>query len=301
MAQHSKGKGAYRKAFREHPAKVFLLTVIPILLFLLVVAGIIVWCVVLNPKVEAKGTIPLSAEIIEENDVRLIAHRGFSAIAPENTTASFEEAGKAGFWGAELDVHRTTDGKWVVMHDDNLSRMTRKLGMVAWYSSDELLALDINNGANIETYPGLKVPLLTDMLAICREYKMTPVIEVKSAVEGGLDDLIEVVDAAGFKNQAIYISFSREHTQNLRVLVPGARVYYLSKKIDDEVIGFCRTNQVGLDFDARREENTPEMIQKALDAGIDCAAWTVDDPQLCRQLIELGIQYITTNCIYPAP
>lgn len=300
MIHYLKEKNAaYRKAFRERPVRVFFLTLIPVLLAVLVIAGIVVWFVVADPPVRAKDTVPLSEAVIEENDIRLIAHRGFSAIAPENTTAAFEEAGKAGFWGAELDVHRTKDGKWVVMHDDNLSRMTRKVGMVAWHSSEDLCSTPINNGANIDQYEGLTVPLLSEMLSICEEYDMIPVIEVKSSVEGELNDLIAVVDEAGFKNQAIYISFSQEHTKALRSLVPAARVYYLSKDITDEAMTFCLENNVGLDFDARRDKNTPEMIRSAMEQGIDCAAWTVDDPELCGMLVDLGIQYITTNCIYP--
>lgn len=297
--QNTREKGAYRKGFGEHPVKVALITLVPVLIILLAVAGIIVWCLVADPPVNAKDTVSLSSEVIEENDVRLIAHRGFSAVAPENTTASFDEAGKAGFWGAELDVHRTKDGQWVVMHDDNLSRMTRKVDMVASHTAEDLLNTDINNGANIDQYPGLKIPLLSDMLAICEQYGMTPVIEVKSSVEGELNDLIKVVDEAGFKNRAIYISFSQEHTKSLRALVPAARVFYLSSEITDEAIQFCLDNNVGLDFDARKEINTPELIQSVMDQGIECAAWTVDDPELCNQLIEMGIQYITTNCIYP--
>ncbi|HIR52699.1 MAG TPA: hypothetical protein IAB39_04765 [Candidatus Onthovicinus excrementipullorum] len=297
--EKSREKGALRRGFREHPVKVSLIILFPALVILLAIAGIIVWCVMADPPVKAKETVPLSGQVIEENDVRLIGHRGFSAVAPENTIPAFEEAGKAGFWGAELDVHRTKDGKWVVMHDDNLSRMTRKVDSVASHNSDELLAVDINNGANIDQYSGAKIPLLSDMLAVCEQYDMTPVIEVKSSVKGELNDLIEVVDEAGFKNQAIYISFSQEHTKALRALVPGARVFYLSSDITDEAVNFCLENNVGLDFDARRENNTPELIQSVMDQGIQCAAWTVDDLELCEDLIDLGVQYITTNCIYP--
>ena len=300
MAQeYSREKGALRRGFRDHPVKVSLIILFPALVIALAVAGMIVWCLVADPAVKAKETVPLSGTVIEEHDVRLIGHRGFSAVAPENTVPAFEEAGKAGFWGAELDVHRTSDGEWVVMHDDNLSRMTRKVDAVAAHSSEDLLNTDINNGANIDQYPGLKVPLLSDMLAVCEQYDMTPVIEVKSSVKGELNDLIEVVDEAGFKNQAIYISFSQQHTKALRALVPGARVFYLSDDITEEAIAFCLENGVGLDFDARRENNTPEVIQRAMDQGVELAAWTVDDIELCEQLIDLGIQYITTNCIYP--
>lgn len=50
--------------------------------------------------------------------MRMIAHRGYSAVAPENTLPSYIAAGKSSFWGAECDIHRTKDGAWILMHDD---------------------------------------------------------------------------------------------------------------------------------------------------------------------------------------
>lgn len=297
--ENTREKGAFRQGFRERPVVVSLIVLFPVLVLIMAIAGIAVWCTIADPAVTAKETVPLSSKVIQDSGVCLIGHRGFSAVAPENTVAAFEEAGEAGFWGAEMDVHRTADGKWVVMHDDNLSRMTRKVDAVAAHSSADLLALPINNGANIAQYPDLKVPSLSEMLAVCSRYGMVPVIEVKSSVKGELSSLIEVVNDAGLKNKAIYISFSPEHTKALRALVPGARVFYLSDEITDEAIAFCLENNVGLDFDARKAVNTPQRIRDAMDEGIECAAWTVDDMDLCGDLIDLGIRYITTNCIYP--
>ena len=65
-----------------------------------------------------------------QQQVTLVAHRGYRAVAPENTTAAFEEAGKAGFWGAECDIYRTADGVWIVSHDTNSYRMMDKTAQI---------------------------------------------------------------------------------------------------------------------------------------------------------------------------
>lgn len=86
-------------------------------LILIVVSGGLIYlhnyCQVKDYTVTAMGN----------HDVTLIAHRGFRAVAPENTLPAFEEAGKAGFTGAECDTYRTKDGVWVISHDSHTYRM----------------------------------------------------------------------------------------------------------------------------------------------------------------------------------
>ena len=86
-------------------------------LILIVVSGGLIYlhnyCQVKDYTVTAMGN----------HDVTLIAHRGFRAVAPENTLPAFEEAGKAGFTGAECDTYRTKDGVWVISHDSPTYRM----------------------------------------------------------------------------------------------------------------------------------------------------------------------------------
>ena len=64
-----------------------------------------------------------NSNLTEDDDYVLVAHRGFRAVAPENTLPAYEEAGKAGYWGAECDTYMTKDGVWVVQHDSNIFRM----------------------------------------------------------------------------------------------------------------------------------------------------------------------------------
>lgn len=82
-------------------------------------------------------------------DVQLVAHRGFRAVAPENTAPAFEEAGRAGYYGAECDVYRTADGVWVIHHDPITYRMTGELSMVEDKTYAEILRAVRRRGKRI--------------------------------------------------------------------------------------------------------------------------------------------------------
>ena len=120
-----------------------------------------------------------ASEIMKE-DTRLIAHRGYRAIAPENTLPSFEEAGKAGFWGNECDVYRTADGVWVIHHDFLTFRMMNASKNIEETTYEDLMKLNYNNGHNIEDYKDLKICTLEEYLEVCQRYHMNAFIELKS-------------------------------------------------------------------------------------------------------------------------
>ena len=82
-------------------------------------------------------------------NVELVAHRGFRAVAPENTAPAFEEAGKAGFYGAECDVYRTADGVWVIHHDPITYRMTGGFNMIEDKTNDGRMSETVDNGPEI--------------------------------------------------------------------------------------------------------------------------------------------------------
>ena len=149
-----------------------------IVAFLLVVA-IIGGTAALNWYCKPKQYNVISVSEVTSADVTLIAHRGFSAVAPENTAPAFEEAGLAGFGAAECDIYRTKDGVWVISHDINTYRMMDKSAFVESLTYDELMKFTYDNGSNIENYPDLKVCTLDEYLEICARYDMVPVIELK--------------------------------------------------------------------------------------------------------------------------
>ena len=271
--------------------------VIACLLAVVITAGVFV----LNWYCETKEYNVMSISEITSSDVTLIAHRGFSAVAPENTAPAFEEAGIAGFGAAECDIYRTKDGVWVISHDINTYRMMDKSSFVEKITYDELMEYNHDNGSNIENYPNLKICTLDEYLEICAKYGMVPVIELKGKNNTEhYDEVVASVEKYCLTDRVVYISFHLENLQKLRAL-SDATLYYLVQVIDDEAIAdaLALGGRCGIDFNGNKEENTKEIVQKCIDSGLLMGAWTIDSPDSLNRMVDYGVTLITTNAIRP--
>ncbi|HOK09092.1 MAG TPA: glycerophosphodiester phosphodiesterase family protein [Candidatus Hydrogenedens sp.] len=115
-----------------------------------------------------------------EGYIDVIAHRGASAYAPENTLASFKKASELGAHWFELDVHLTADNKLVVIHDDELKRVTGVEGKVTEKKWDELKILDAGSWYSPE-FKGEHLPSLEQALKLAKKNKIGVYIEIKSS------------------------------------------------------------------------------------------------------------------------
>ncbi|MCR4926182.1 MAG: hypothetical protein K5917_07830 [Clostridiales bacterium] len=271
---------------------------------LLVILFAIAWKVYLNPRVVAKPTIQSTQSTLVQSgdypDVKYIAHRGFSAVAPENTLPAVIEAGKAGFYGAECDVYRTKDGKWVIMHDPYLFRMTDGFWKITNYTYDELLQFNYDNGANYENYPNLKITLLSDWLDECKKYNLTPCVEIKNPGTDHLDELVLMLNQKGFGSCPI-LSFKFEQLQEIRKYSNQFKIWYLVHHIEQDDIDLVKTlkGTVGIDFNGNSKKNDMEAIARANAEGVELGAWTIDTIESLDKMISNGVKYITTNTILP--
>lgn len=263
--------------------------VIAVLLVLVIIAGVI--------ALKWYCKVPEYQQVKTDKQVTLIAHRGYSSEAPENTVPAYEKAAEQGFWGAECDIYMTKDGVWVLSHDPVTYRMTGKIDNVEKLTLEELQAQPITNGSNIEDYPDLTTCTLGDYLQACKDGGMVPVIELKGKNNTEHYDKV-VAEVEKYGVEAIYISFQYENLQKIRALT-DAKVYYLAGEITDEVIEQAAAlENCGIDFNANKEENFESgALDKCKEKGLDLAAWTVDDLELLDKLIDNGVTVITTNCI----
>lgn len=272
--------------------------IVAIIAFILVVA-VTGGAIYLNQYCKTKDYTVVSIAEATDREATLVAHRGFSAIAPENTAPAFEEAGKAGFDAAECDVYRTKDGVWVIQHDSHTYRMMDKSSFVEKLTYDELMEYTYDNGSNINSYPDLKVCTLDEYLKICKTYNMIPVIELKGANNTEhYDEIVASVEAAGLTDTVVYISFHLENLKTLRQL-SDATLYYLVQTIDEQAIDDALSlgGKCGIDFNGNKEGNTQEVIQQCFDKGLLMGAWTIDTPEALNRMLDCGVTLITTNTI----
>src|SRR5580704_9429935 len=138
---------------------------------------------------------------------RVIAHRGASGTFPENTLASFKAARDLGAPYIELDLHMTRDGRVVVSHDPDLTRMAGLDSLITTLSYDQLLQADAGyNFAEPDgSYPfrgrGLKIPLLSDVLAAVPDLRV--VIEIKQLEPSLVKPTLEIIDRAGMRRRVL--------------------------------------------------------------------------------------------------
>lgn len=226
--------------------------------------------------------------------MKIIAHRGLSSIAPENTLKAFELAGKEQhFFGIECDIHETKDHEFVVMHDGNLKRTALVDQNIKDLTLDELNKIKIKTGHGIKNYPNEKIPTLEEYLELCVYFDKTAVIEIKEVYE--LTSLTEVVNRIenhpGLK--AIIISFNINYLKYVRALNQTIELQLLSDKLEDSVIYDARVNQI--DLSLWHEVINREVVQKLKKEGFKIALFTVDDPKLQIEYAKMGVDYLTTN------
>ena len=236
--------------------------------------------------------------------VEWVAHRGESFLAPENTMAAFNLAWKLGADAVEFDVHLTRDGKLAVSHDKDLKRITGQRVVIAESTLAELQALDVGRWKGAQ-FAGERVPAIEQVLATVPEGKRL-FIEVKVGPEA-VPPLVAAVRASGKKPaQLVVISFNADALAEAKRRLPELKMYYLAGQKQDEKTGkwtppldeVLRTAKEihadGVDVQAKPTFDAA-FVRKAREAGFEVHAWTVDDPDLARQLIGLGVDGITTN------
>lgn len=278
--------------------KKVLVIILCVVLFLFV-ATIIAGAVALNwyCTIEDYNIVSI-AEKYEHDDVKMIAHRGFRATAPENTLPAYENAGKAQYWGAECDIYRTKDGVWVLQHDPYIYRMMDKMGNIENLTYDELMQYPYTNGNELDKYPDLRVTTLDEYLVCCEKYDMTAVIEFKG--KNNTEHYDEVVASIEkYDCDVVVISFQEENLRAFRAL-SDVPMFYLAQKIEQEDIDIAKSiGNCGIDFNGNKEENfESDIIKQCIDEGLEMGAWTINDPAVLDKLVESGVKYITSDCIY---
>jgi len=257
----------------------------------------------------------LAAILHHAEAVEIIAHRGASHDAPENTLAAVNLGWKRNADAVEVDVYLSKDNRIVAIHDKNTKRTTGHDGLVKEMTWSELQKLDAGNWKN-KKYKGEPVPLLSDILATVPEGKYL-VIEIKCGPEI-IQPLAALLKKAKTPpSKTAIISFSFDVVDAAKKQFPKRAVYYLS--------GIKQKKP-----DGRWEPSVESLVKKAAEAGLNGLSlgnmgargavgnkslvdylrrmrkettardlgfyvWTVDSPRMGKLLLNLGLDGITTN------
>ena len=228
---------------------------------------------------------------------QMIAHRGMCGLEPENTHAAFVAAGNRSFYGIEADVHKTADGKFIIMHDGNTLRMSGDDIEIAKATYETLRSLRLKQKDGKRGRTDLRIPSMEEYLEICKYYGKKAILELKDEFTAeDIEEIIRVGEALAYMEHIVFISFKMKNLLLLRERCPEQTVQYLvDYDIDDALLQELADRNMGLDM--RDERYTEEILRKCQEKGVETNAWTVNDPDMARKLIDWGIDYITSNIL----
>ena len=227
---------------------------------------------------------------------KIIGHRGVPHIAPENTMASFRKAAELGAEGLETDVHKTKDGKLVLIHDEKLDRTTDGTGLVGDYTLAGLERLSA--GARFSPgYAKERIPTLEEFLAFASEKKLYINLELKTGIvdyPGIEEDVIAMLHRYHLEGSVILSSFNHYTLQRCKRIDPAIPTGILYMCALVEPWDYAR--RIGADaLHPLYRTVSREVAEGARTAGIALNPSTVDDPDAMREMAELGVTGIITN------
>ena len=232
----------------------------------------------------------------------IVAHRGASAAAPENTIPAFELAWKRGADAIELDCHLTADGHIVCIHDKDTKKVADKNLVIKTSKLDELRNLDVGSWLD-KKFSGTTIPTLAEAMATV-PFDKKIYIEVKSNASI-VPKLFQNIEQASLsKDQIVIISFDAEVIRQVELRDPLLKTYWLTSIKKDKfgdaspsLDKILKTlSQTGTDgVSTNHAQLCPNLIRGIQQAGYQHHVWTVDQPQTAAKLWEWGTESITTN------
>lgn len=241
----------------------------------------------------------------------IIAHRGASALAPENTLAAFQKAIDDGAEGIEFDVRLSKDGVAVVFHDFGLKRIARREGRVSDLTAAELGKLDAGTWFNIrnphkgdEKFAAEIIPTFTQLLDFLKDYQGLLYVEMKcreTEVAPLVRAVCRIIAESELLPQIKLNSFKLKAIALAKKILPEVKTAALFQpKINTILRGKSRLMEKAQAYFADELSlhyslATKKMIEKAKEKGFPVTIWTADSPAWVKRAIDLGIDAIITN------
>jgi len=229
---------------------------------------------------------------------KTVAHRGFSAIAPENTLSSIRKAWEAGAHGSECDVCVTRDNVVCLMHDDTTKRTSNGRIDLRMSETDWEQLQEVSVPAGKAGYEDEKIPTLVQALETHKQCPgCVPVIELNDS-RAALE-VLKVLKKTEMLDKVFILSFSGEAVKTVRTnsKVPTAWLFGRLRTPKDVRNAAQKTLKAGADMiDIMYHPGlTAEHIQAAHDEGVLVWVWTVNDLEVMKKLLAMGVDSITTD------
>lgn len=236
---------------------------------------------------------------------RIIAHRGGGSLAPENTLEAFQCGFNYGFRAVEFDVMLTKDRVPVVVHDEQLGRTVAGAGLIAEIESAALFALDAGSWFD-PTLTQVRVPAFRQVLDFCTRNGIWMNIEIKPAA--GFEEVTGTVVAEtvlGFYQNTnfplpLFSSFALDALAVAQQVAPQVPRGVLFDRLPANWLKMAQELDV-VSVHTNHRNLTAPMSNAIKQAGFGLACYTVNDPDLARELLRWGVDALFTDNIKTIP
>lgn len=229
---------------------------------------------------------------------RIVAHRGYSSKAPENTLASVKKAVEVGADGVEWDIYTASCGTPILFHDSRLGRTTDGVGPVGRRTVRQLKALDAGSWFS-EEFAGEPIPTLAEACEVLGESTLGLVAEIKGWRElEDVDRMVRVIQDAGILDRTRFISMDWTTLDRVRRNAPEAAVSLIVEKaerLEEAITRASDMGNAGLAIDYRFLVDGSPHMQTVKASGLTVGVWTLDDPAFADELVDHGVLDLTTN------
>ena len=235
-------------------------------------------------------------------ELEIIAHRGFSAIAPENTLAAFAAALEHHADSVEFDLQLTEDGVPVVIHNPTLDKTTGTSGHVTATTLQELKKLDAVSWFDRQ-FSGEKIPTLSETLDILQPLPKYIYLDVKPHCQWSDDRvefLVNLLIEKNWQQTAIIYSFNPQFVEQVRQANPDFQLAYIVANADDYQTELAKAANHEISTIVSEYHvllHNPDLVAQTRHLGVDIVVWTVDDPNDFQSLVNIGIHRIITNSL----
>lgn len=236
--------------------------------------------------------------------VEIVAHRGASSDAPENTLAAIRLGWEQHADAVEFDVYLSKDGQIVLIHDADTERVAGVKRKVVDQTTEQLRRLDVGQWKH-DKFTGEKIPLLSEALATIPSGKRV-FIEVKCGPEIVPELQRQLATAKRPVAETAIISFNKEVIAECKKTIPLCKAYWLASIKRDKQTGEWNHTAESLIATAKQlhadglDLSACDLIDrdfgdKVKSSGLELLVWTVNDVKVARQMIAAGVQGITTD------
>lgn len=244
------------------------------------------------------SSIEIFEKFFKSNSPLIIAHRGFSAIAPENTLSAFRFAIRSKADMIELDVQATKDGTPVVIHDTKVDRTTNGTGKVKSFYLWSLRELDAGSWFDPE-YKGEKIPTLEEALKFIGR-KIPINVEIKSSAIKITEKIVATIYELSMNDKVLISSFDPRvlrKIKKLKIQIPTGFLYHYPVYFNP-----IKTleNLSAAVFIHNFKFTTPKLVKKIHDAGLKIFVYTVNKPADIKKMLNFGVDGIITDDVQTA-